>query len=89
MTIRSGVPGKLGRIRLKGAALERLRRECFARDGWRCVICGRGVGWVSGHMMHIKSRGAGGSDVIENVVTGCWECHGKSHNAGGKPLPSK
>lgn len=30
--------GHLGRIRLTGADLERLRRECFTRDLWRCTI---------------------------------------------------
>ena len=92
--------GKLGRVRLRGKALEALRRECFTRDGWRCTRvdesvhivpcgCGRTVSWASGHMAHIVSRGAGGSDVIDNVHTMTQECHGKSHNAGGKPCPPK
>jgi 5-methylcytosine-specific restriction endonuclease McrA len=81
--------GKLGRIRLQGADLEKLRRSCFARDGYRCVLCGRGVGWVSGQMMHKRSRGAGGSDTLDNVETGCLECHMKAHNCGGKPLAAK
>lgn len=89
MTIHSGVPGKLGRIRLKGAALARLRRECFERDRWSCVDCGRMVNWDTGHMAHIKSRGAGGSDIIANVQTMCSWCHQKSHNCGGHPVPPK
>jgi 5-methylcytosine-specific restriction endonuclease McrA len=79
--------GKLGRVRLKGADLERLRRACFVRDGYRCVICGRTVGWVSGHMMHIQGRGAFGSDVLSNVETGCAECHHHHHNP--KAVPRK
>ena len=86
--IRSGVVGKTGRLRLKGEALAALRRECFTRDGWKCVLCGRSVSWASGHMMHRQSRGAGGSDVIGNVDTGCMECHMREH-AGGKPVPRK
>jgi hypothetical protein len=99
VTIRSGIPGKLGRIRLKGEALAALRRQCFTRDGWKCTKidngkiipcpCGRSVSWASGHMAHIVSRGAGGSDVIENVHTMTGECHMLSHNAGGKPVPAK
>ncbi len=85
--IRSGIPGKLGRIRLKGDALAALRRECFTRDNWRCVDCGKPVSWVSGHMAHIQSRGAGGSDVIDNVLTKCADCHWKEHNP--KAVPSK
>jgi 5-methylcytosine-specific restriction endonuclease McrA len=81
--------GKLGTIRLKGADLERVRRACFIRDGWRCQDCLRVIGWASGHMAHIKSRGAGGSDVMDNVRTLCLECHSKEHNCGGKPLPRK
>ena len=89
MTIRSGIPGKLGRIRLKGEALALLRRQCFTRDGWCCVDCRRQVSWATGHMAHIKSRGAGGSDVLQNVLTKCAWCHQKEHNCGGQPLPRK
>jgi len=80
MTIRSGVVGHLGRIRLKGEALAALRRECFTRDGWACVECGKRVSWASGHMAHTVSRGAGGSDVLENVLTKCEEHHRQEHN---------
>ena len=89
MTIRSGVPGKLGRIRLKGPALATLRRQCFERDFWHCTVCHTPVSWASGHMAHIVSRGAGGSDIVSNVTTKCAECHMKEHNCGGKPLPRK
>ncbi len=89
MTIRSGVAGKTGRIRLKGEALAMLRRACFTRDGWRCVACFRRVSWASGQMAHIKSRGSGGSDALENVQTMCAEHHALSHNCNGEPLPRK
>lgn len=99
--------GKLGIKRLTGDALEKLRRECFERDSYRCqhilglgysvtsspmvfeTRCGRRITWESGHMCHRKSRGAGGSDTLDNVFTGCAECHMRSHNAGGKPVPAK
>ncbi len=85
--IRSGVVGKTGRLRLRGDALAALRRECFTRDGWRCVDCLRPVSWASGHMAHIQSRGAGGSDVLENVRTKCMLCHHLEHNP--KVVPAK
>jgi len=88
--IRSGVVGKTGRIRLKGAAMEALRRARFALDGWKCVVCGceiRWDGWNAGHLAHVKSRGAGGSDTIENTVTKCRICHHAEHNP--KAVPSK
>jgi 5-methylcytosine-specific restriction endonuclease McrA len=81
--------GKLGRVRLKGADLERLRREVFTRDKWLCCNCGRTCGWVSGHLAHIKSRGAGGSDTAENTRLLCRDCHMDEHNCGGHPAPKK
>jgi 5-methylcytosine-specific restriction endonuclease McrA len=84
--------GKTGRIRLRGKALEALRRDCFERDRYRCQCspsCGVAVTWESGDMAHIVSRGAGGSDVLSNVRTFLHEHHLASHNAGGKPLPPK
>ena len=77
--IRSGVVGNLGRIRLKGPALEALRRRVFLRDKWTCRECGAICGWASGHLAHIISRGAGGSDTEENTRLLCAECHDKEH----------
>ena len=73
--IRSGIPGKLGIIRLKGPALAALRRARFTMDRWKCVDCGRPVSWASGHLAHIVGRGAGGSDTMENTRTKCDDCH--------------
>src|ERR1700677_4667256 len=53
--------GKLGRVRLRGKKLEQLRRDCFERDGYRCMCgCKQPVTWEDGDMAHIVSRGAGG-----------------------------
>ena len=82
--IRSGVVGKTGRLRLKGQALEDLRRRVFTRDGWMCCECGRVCSWTSGHLAHIQSRGAGGSDTEENTRLLCGDCHRAEH---GNPLP--
>jgi len=62
-------------IRLKGKALENLRREVFERDRGFCQQCGVWVSWKDGHMAHIKSRGAGGEDAMENTVWKCPYCH--------------
>lgn len=89
---RSGKPGKLGRVRLYGLELTKLRLACLVRDKYRCVKCGKSVTWESFEMAHIQSRGAGGSDVLENVQTMCGGpegCHQLSHNCGGRPLPRK
>lgn len=45
-------------------------------------------GWDVGEMAHIKSRGAGGSDTLDNVRTLCQPCHRLEH-AGGKPCPRR
>lgn len=44
-----------------------------------CAVCGT---WnrVSGH--HIKSRGAHGPDVTENLVALCFICHTAVHKMG-------
>lgn len=87
--IRSGIPGKTGRIRLKGDVLKALRRQCWLRDGKRCVVCLRCVNLESFEMAHIVGRGAGGSDVLENVQTKCGfgGCHYREHNP--KALPRR
>ena len=90
--------GKLGIVRLKGKALKELRRQCFERDHFKCVDCGDPVVWSGvdtwgyqlavGEMSHVHAKRNNG-DTLENVVTRCQNCHSKSHNAGGQPLPRK
>lgn len=71
------------------------RQRVFRRDGGRCVDCDRRVilergYWNSMHLMHITGKGAGGDWSMDNLATGCLECHiARRHNAGGKPVPSK
>ena len=85
--IRSGVPGKLGVIRLKGSELTRLRMRCWLRDDKRCVVCMRCVNFESFEMAHIVGRGRGGSDILENVQTKCGfgGCHYAEHNPKAVP----
>jgi 5-methylcytosine-specific restriction endonuclease McrA len=87
--------------RLKGKAMEQLRRECFERDGYRCqgvfkieyleLKCDRHVTWESGHMAHVGAKRRHG-DSLENVRTLCAECHIREHSygkSGIKPCPAK
>lgn len=72
--------GKTGTIRLSGVNLTRLRDDCYFRDGGMCTKCGVWLRKERGyrdsmHMAHIQGRGAGGSDVIENVTSKCAHCH--------------
>jgi hypothetical protein len=79
-----------GKIRLSGAALEKLREQVYRRDEGRCQWKGCGVllplyGSVfnRAHMAHIKSRGASGSDELANVRILCPEHHlGSQHSKG-------
>ena len=76
-------------IRLKGDPLSKLREACYKRDGGLCVKCGQVVtdkvpDWHPRKydMAHIKSRGAGGEDVLDNIETWCHSCHMRFHNGG-------
>lgn len=80
-----------GRMRLKGEALALLRLECITRDRGRCRECSALVSdalpdWhpLKFQMAHIVSRGAGGADIIGNVLTLCGEDHRAQHQ--GKKL---
>ena len=89
--------------RLKGKDLEKLRRDCFERDGYRCqhmlkyedgtdmARCGWIVTWETGHMAHVRNRRMWG-DNLENVTTKCATCHLiREHHEGngGKIVPRK
>ena len=62
-------------IRLKGKEIEKLRRQVAERAKYRCQKCGGPASWEKGHMAHIKSRGSGGSDTLENTQWECFNCH--------------
>ena len=77
-----------GKVRLWGDAIDMLRRECWERDRGVCQSCGISTYWEARFdgdpqafdMAHGKSRGASGSDAIDNVETYCHECHMREHN---------
>ena len=52
-------------------------KNALARRGY-CQLCGRG-GYTEIH--HIRSRGAGGDDVAENLIECCSRCHSMCHTA--------
>ena len=76
-----------GRIRLKGKALEALRRERWVLDKGICAKCGQLTRFHAQFdrdpqaydMAHIVSRGAGGSDTLENTKTLCHRDHMQEH----------
>jgi 5-methylcytosine-specific restriction endonuclease McrA len=71
-----------GKIRLSGQALEQLRERVYRRDRGRCQWKGCGVllplygsVFTRGHAAHIVGRGAGGSDIAENMRLLCPHHH--------------
>jgi 5-methylcytosine-specific restriction endonuclease McrA len=62
----------------------KIRFAVFARDGWRCIYCGRTAAECALHVDHKISVANGGSDSMENLATACEECNlGKgAANAG-------
>lgn len=62
---------------------KRLVREVGKRE---CAACGRdGVSEVH----HIKSRGAGGPDLEENLLPLCHPCHEMTHKIGTIKMMSR
>jgi len=79
-----------GCVRLSGHAMEALREHVYYRDGGRCqwTGCGKllplyGSVFTRGHAAHILSRGAGGSDVPENLRLLCPPHHLISEHTKG------
>lgn len=76
--------------RLKGKAIEELRRQCFERDKGICQTCGfyaplEGFWTERGHMAHERHRSVGGADVLDNVKWRYPRCHlGLRHTKGIK-----
>jgi 5-methylcytosine-specific restriction endonuclease McrA len=51
------------------------RNDVFARDGYRCVYCGRGEPEVVLSVDHVEPRMRGGDNSPGNLVTACTECN--------------
>ena len=51
---------------------EEQKREILERDGYKCVICGKGIeDGIELHVDHIKPKDLGGEAIIENGQTLC------------------
>jgi len=51
-----------------------VREEIFKRDGYKCVVCGRGIkDGVEIHADHIKPLYKGGTNTVDNGQTLCSE----------------
>ena len=68
------------------AGWENLKAYAKYRDGYKCRVCGKSK--KDGKKLevhHIIRKADGGTDVPENVVTLCEECH-KAHHKGERKL---
>jgi 5-methylcytosine-specific restriction endonuclease McrA len=63
-------------VRLDPESFRVLRQAVLERDGWRCQHCGAREDL---HVHHQQSRGRGGSDAAENLITLCVACHEQMH----------
>lgn len=57
---------------------EAVRQECYARDAFRCRVCG--VVNASFNLHHIMYRSQGGPHTRENLITLCRRCHDTVHS---------
>jgi hypothetical protein len=66
------------------------KKAIFKRDGYKCVICGRGVQeGLEIHADHIKPKDKGGKAEIENGQTLCSEHNFKKKNYSGTETGKK
>ena len=72
------------------AGWENLKAYAKYRDGYKCRACGKSKfkDGVRLEVHHIIRKADGGTDVPENVVTLCEDCH-KTHHRGEKKLKLK
>lgn len=69
--------GKLFRKRQRGAMTKKLRYSVLKRDGFRCVLCGRGIadGARCLEVDHIQPVSKGGRTELPNLRTLCFDCN--------------
>jgi hypothetical protein len=71
-------PGRRRAARLRAAERDGYRRaDVFARDGWRCWLCGCVVDDETATIDHVVPIAAGGADTTDNVRTACHECNSR------------
>jgi 5-methylcytosine-specific restriction endonuclease McrA len=63
-------------LRLDRSKYSELQLAILKRDGWRCQLCGSPSNL---EVHHHRFRSQSGSDVEENLITLCHNCHSKEH----------
>jgi 5-methylcytosine-specific restriction endonuclease McrA len=70
------IPAKNPRLRLDSTSYRDVHRQVLERDGWRCQACGS---MQNLQVHHLKLRSHSGSDVEQNLITLCAQCHEQVH----------
>jgi 5-methylcytosine-specific restriction endonuclease McrA len=74
----SGLRQRKPRLKLPSREFAVLRNQVLERDKWRCQFCGSSNNL---HVHHQRSRGRGGDDCSENLITLCADCHWSVHES--------
>lgn len=73
-----GLRQKQPRAALEPKAYDKLKIYVLERDRWKCQGCGSTMNL---QVHHLESRAQLGSDVPDNLLTLCADCHrGHHHN---------
>lgn len=57
-----------------------LRWRVFARDNYRCQVCGQAGEHGALTIDHIQPKSRGGADNTDNLQTLCWSCNARKGN---------
>ena len=63
-------------VRLDASSYQQLRLQVLERDGWRSQACGA---MTNLEVHHSQFRSRQGSDIEDNLITLCSQCHKLSH----------
>ena len=61
---------------MKDSIKTKLDEMAYARDGFKCVECGKTIGIEAHHIIPELEK-------LDNLVTLCHACHKKKHNMAG------
>jgi 5-methylcytosine-specific restriction endonuclease McrA len=92
-TLRRGQLNPREKLALRSFVYERDKGLCQLRLHKDCTkdrkLPFNGSLFVRAHLVHIKSRGAGGSWEPDNLLIGCPSCHLISVHSQGKRIPAR
>ena len=71
---------KAARLRLDPTSYRELHRRILQRDGWRCQVCGS---MQNLQVHHLQFRSQSGSDLENNLIALCKQCHAQVHQGNG------